>query len=143
MSSRQRDFSPAGVSKKRPHAALPEAAPLATASSPAVLDVTRLCALFFCLRCPLRLVAQDIGFSVREQGFKSPRGYSNSPRGEFFHGWWFHGWRSMDSVAPRGCATPVRRVTERAGLHKIRVDSSASQPLASGSGLYAVAVIRR
>ena len=25
--------------------------------------------------CPLRLVAQDIGFSVREQGFDSPRGY--------------------------------------------------------------------
>ena len=24
---------------------------------------------------PLRLVAQDIGFSVREQGFDSPRGY--------------------------------------------------------------------
>ena len=24
---------------------------------------------------PLRLVAQDIGFSAREQGFDSPRGY--------------------------------------------------------------------
>ena len=24
---------------------------------------------------PLRLVAQDIGFSVRRQGFDSPRGY--------------------------------------------------------------------
>ena len=31
---------------------------------------------------PLRLVAQDIGFSVREQGFDSPRGsFSQSPTG--------------------------------------------------------------
>ena len=28
---------------------------------------------------PLRLVAQDIGFSVREQGFDSPRGYIIKP----------------------------------------------------------------
>lgn len=28
---------------------------------------------------PLRLVAQDIGFSVREQGFDSPRGYYINP----------------------------------------------------------------
>ena len=27
------------------------------------------------VRGPLRLVAQDIGFSAREQGFDSPRGY--------------------------------------------------------------------
>lgn len=30
---------------------------------------------------PLRLVAQDIGFSVREQGFDSPRGYWFRERG--------------------------------------------------------------
>lgn len=29
---------------------------------------------------PLRLVAQDVGFSVRKQGFDSPRGYLRNGR---------------------------------------------------------------
>ena len=34
---------------------------------------------------PLRLVAQDIGFSVQRQGFDSPRGYFYKPRVLFSH----------------------------------------------------------
>ena len=34
---------------------------------------------------PLRLVAQDVGFSVRKQGFDSPRGYFFLPGAASLH----------------------------------------------------------
>ena len=44
----------------------------------ATLDKKAFWGIIRSVLCPLRLVAQDIGFSVRKQGFDSPRGYLGS-----------------------------------------------------------------
>lgn len=50
---------------------------------------------------PLRLVAQDVGFSVRKQGFDSPRGYfgtfSRFAKKSFFY-WFARGFTSRGVI---------------------------------------------